>query len=82
MVPLSSVQINEGTDTGVAFVVDRKQVAHKRDVQIGARQQDWIQIRSGIQPGELVITEGSYSLPDGAQVQAGGVQANERGSNQ
>ncbi len=82
VVPLSSVQINEGTDTGVAFVVDRKQVAHKRDVQIGARQQDWIQIRSGIQPGELVITEGSYSLPDGAQVQAGGVQANERGSNQ
>lgn len=71
VVPVAAIQMNEGTDTGVAFVVDQKRIAHKREVQIGARQQDRIQIRSGLQPGEVVVVEGGYSLPDGTEVRTG-----------
>jgi HlyD family secretion protein len=72
VVPAPAVQINEGTETGVVFVIDEKQVAHRREVQVGVAHQGQVQIRSGIQAGELVVTEGAYSLPDGAQVRAGG----------
>lgn len=69
VVPIAAVQVNEGTETGVSIVVDDKRIAHRKDVQIGVRQQDRIQIRSGLQAGELVITEGGYALPDGTEVQ-------------
>ena len=72
VVPTAAVQRNEGTGTGVVFVVDSKQIAHKHDVEIGIRQADRIQIRSGVAAGDSVITEGGYSLPDGAQVRLGG----------
>lgn len=68
VVPVAAVQMNEGTDTGVAFVVDAKHTAHKKEVQVGVRQNDRIQIVSGIQPGDSVVTEGGYALPDGAEV--------------
>lgn len=71
IVPVASVQMNQGTDTGVAFVIDAKHIAHKRDVHVGVRQNDRIQIVSGIEPGDLVITEGAYALPDGAEVSTG-----------
>jgi HlyD family secretion protein len=68
VVPSPAVQVNEGTDTGVVFVVDQKRIAHKRDVTLGLRQADRVQIVSGIEPGELVVTEGGYALPDGTEV--------------
>ena len=68
VIPLSAVQIDEGTNVGVVFVVDQKQIAHRREVQIGIRQQNQIQIRSGITEGEAVVTDGNYALPDGTQV--------------
>ncbi len=71
VVPVSAVQINEGTNSGVAFVIDEKQVAHRREIRVGLKQQDRIQILSGINSGERVVTEGSYALPDGAQVRTG-----------
>ncbi len=71
VVPTAAVQINEGTETGIAIVVDEKRIAHRRDVQIGVRQQNQIQVRSGLQPGELVVTEGGYALPEGTEVRMG-----------
>ncbi len=68
VVPIAAIQVNEGTDTGFAFVVDAKHMAHKRDVQIGIRQQDRVQVRSGLHPGEFVVTEGAYAMPDGVEV--------------
>ncbi len=71
VVPAAAVQINEGTETGVALVVDENRIAHRRDVQIGVRRQNQIQVRSGLQAGELVVTEGGYALPDGTEVRMG-----------
>jgi multidrug efflux pump subunit AcrA (membrane-fusion protein) len=68
IVPAAAIQVNEGTNTGTAFVVDAKHIAHKRDVQIGVRHQDRIQVQSGLQSGEMVVTEGGYGMPDGVEV--------------
>ncbi len=53
------------------MVVDAKNIAHQRDVQAGETVGDVVHILEGVKPGEIVVTEGSYSLPDGAQVKTG-----------
>lgn len=68
LIPKAAVQQEEGTNQGTAFVVDGKHVAHKREVQLGAAQGDLVQITSGVKPGETVVVEGSYGLPDKAEV--------------
>jgi multidrug efflux pump subunit AcrA (membrane-fusion protein) len=72
VVPAAAIQVNEGTDTGSVFVVDGKHVAHKRDVQMGVRLEDQVEIRSGLNAGDLVVIEGGYGLPDWAQVRLPG----------
>jgi HlyD family secretion protein len=42
--------------------------ANKRDVQTGIRQGDQIQIKSGLNAGERVVTTGAYGLPDKTKV--------------
>jgi multidrug efflux pump subunit AcrA (membrane-fusion protein) len=42
--------------------------ANKRDVQTGIRQGDQIQIKSGLNTGERVVTTGAYGLPDKTKV--------------
>jgi RND family efflux transporter MFP subunit len=37
-------------------------------VEVGARQNGWIEIRSGIEAGAQVIADGAYYLSDGARV--------------
>ena len=72
VVPEPAVQRQEGTSNGVVFVVDDKHTAHKREVETGATLEGKVQILKGIKAGEQVVTEGGYSLPDGAQVQLPG----------
>ena len=71
VVPLAAVQFKEGTRTGTVMVVDAKNIAHQREVQAGETMGDVVRIVEGVKPGETVVTEGSYSLPDGAQVKTG-----------
>ena len=68
IVPAAAVQFAEGTRNGVLFVVDPRHIAHKREVETGIAFEDKVQIVKGVAAGEQVITEGAYSLPDGAQV--------------
>jgi HlyD family secretion protein len=42
--------------------------AHQASVKMGVRQGDEMQIISGLQPGQRVITTGAYGLPDGTKV--------------
>ncbi len=71
MVPVAAVQRNEGTNTGVAMVVDSQSVAHKRDIQTGLTYKSKVQILKGLKLGETVVTDGGYSLPDNTQVKTG-----------
>ncbi len=71
-VPKSAVLFNEGTRSGTVMVVDAKHIAHQREVDASTVLDDKVQIVKGINPGELVITEGGYGLPDGTEVKTGG----------
>ena len=50
------------------MVVDGDHAARRREVETGEIADDMVQVIKGIQPGELVIVEGGYGLPEGTQV--------------
>jgi membrane fusion protein (multidrug efflux system) len=51
-----------------AFVLDEKNIAHKRTVQLGQRSQGKVEVLSGIEPGEIIVVDGAMSLQDGMSV--------------
>jgi multidrug efflux pump subunit AcrA (membrane-fusion protein) len=50
------------------MVVDKDSVAHERMVSVGVRQGDRVQIVSGLQEGDQVVTSGGLGLEDEAKV--------------
>jgi len=42
--------------------------AHQKEVKVGLREGDEVQILEGIQAGERVVTSGAYGLPDKAKI--------------
>ncbi len=68
VVPRAAVLLEEGTDEGTAFTVDEKNIAHLKKVKVGIEDEGMFQVLEGLKPGEKVVTEGSYGLPDNAQV--------------
>ncbi len=59
---------NDGTFDSV-FVADEGSVAHQRDIEIGYLTTDNVVVASGVEEGELVVTEARAELQDGAQVE-------------
>jgi multidrug efflux pump subunit AcrA (membrane-fusion protein) len=68
LVPVSALQLEEGTRKGMVLVVDAKNVAHRKEVEVGDVVGEKRVVLSGLKEGEMVITEGGYGLPDGTQV--------------
>jgi len=66
--PLPAVQLVEGTSRGSVLVVDSHKIVHLRQVVTGRIFDGKVQITSGLKPGELVVVEGGYGLPDGTEV--------------
>ena len=62
------MQFVEGTHHGSVAVVDESHTAHIRDVETGESFEGKVQIVKGLSPGETVIVEGGYGLPDGTEV--------------
>lgn len=53
----------------VVYVVDDKQIAHARTVQLGMRTADGgVELRSGVQAGDLMVVRGIEPLSEGAPV--------------
>lgn len=77
VVPSNSVLTAPDGTTSV-MVVGPDQVAHATPVKIGIRQGDDIQILSGVQAGQQVVTQGAYGLPDGAKVTTSSPQPAEK----
>ncbi|MGH9764971.1 MAG: efflux RND transporter periplasmic adaptor subunit, partial [Blastocatellia bacterium] len=72
-VPVSAVTLDAATaGSGSVMVVDDKSIAHEVKVKVGIKSGDSVQITSGLNGGETVVTEGNYALPDGTQVKTGG----------
>jgi multidrug efflux pump subunit AcrA (membrane-fusion protein) len=67
VVPASAL-LNAQGDTGQVMVIDSTSTAQSRDVKTGIQNGQDVQIVSGIKPGEMVITEGAYGLPDKTKV--------------
>src|SRR5690348_3168849 len=50
------------------MLIDSASVAHRTKVETGIEQGDRVQITKGLKPGDLIVGEGAYALPDGTKV--------------
>lgn len=64
------------TDHGyVAYVIDGD-VAHEHILTLGMNTKDgWVEVRSGLKPGDLLVVRGAEALSDGAKVKASPITA-------
>lgn len=76
LVPVTAVRTGPKGD--YVYVIDKDRVAHMRNVQRGLATVDQIQVVSGLQGGELVVTEGGDAVKDGGKVQLAGEKASPR----
>jgi multidrug efflux system membrane fusion protein len=65
-VPLAAMRT--GTNGDYVFVLKEDRTVQLRTVQRGQATADKVQVLSGLQPGERVVTEGADRLKDGARV--------------
>jgi multidrug efflux system membrane fusion protein len=62
------VAVRRGTQGPFVFVVTPKQTAQARPVHVGVTEGGATSIDDGVQPGEVVVTDGADSLRDGSPV--------------
>lgn len=67
VVPAEAVLTAEDGTTSV-MVIGKDQVAHQTPVKTGIHEGSEVQVVSGLAPGEQVVTQGAYGLPDGTKV--------------
>ena len=67
VVPASAL-LNANGEEAQLMVVDAQNQAHSRDVKTGIQTPQQVQIVSGLKPGEIVVSEGGYGLPDKTKV--------------
>lgn len=68
LVPASAILSSPQGGGDMVIVVGADSVAHQRKVVVGIRQGDNVQIASGVNEGEQVITKGGLGLDDNAKV--------------
>ena len=67
VVPAVSL-VNVNGDSAQVMVINSEGVAEARDVKVGIQTPEQAQIVSGLKPGEQVVTQGAYGLPDKTKV--------------
>lgn len=67
VVPASAL-LNASGNKAQVMVIDQQSKAQSRDVQTGIQSQDDVQIVAGLKPGEQVVTQAAYGLPDKTKV--------------
>jgi membrane fusion protein, multidrug efflux system len=50
------------------FVVDTESVAHAREVTIGGRTEQWVEITKGLRAGETIVTFGAFGVSDSSKI--------------
>ncbi|MGH9481469.1 MAG: efflux RND transporter periplasmic adaptor subunit [Terriglobales bacterium] len=60
--------LTDPTGATSVMVVGSDSTAHEREVEVGVREADRVQIVKGVQPGERVVTVGAYGLADNTRV--------------
>jgi cobalt-zinc-cadmium efflux system membrane fusion protein len=59
-VPATAIQQTESG--AVAFVRTADDRFEKRDLTLGVQRADWVEVKSGVTTGEIVVTDGSFGL--------------------
>jgi multidrug efflux pump subunit AcrA (membrane-fusion protein) len=67
LVPSSAILPNDEGETTV-LIVDDKDIAHEKVVQIGVREPEMVQIVAGVEVGQRVVTSGGLGLEDKSKV--------------
>ena len=65
VIPREAVADRNGTSV---VTVIRENKAYETEIVIGAEAKDSVQVLGGLEPGDLVATEGGYGLPEGCVV--------------
>ena len=73
-VPTAAVQ--RGPDGPYVFVIKADNAAEKRGVKLGHEDDLLAIVRSGLQPGEQVVTDGAQRVQDGGKVAIAGPDGN------
>ena len=67
LIPRTALRSTEGEEHGSVVVVSGDQASYRR-VRLGLRDAEHIEIVEGLEPGELVVADGGFTLPDGTRV--------------
>jgi len=67
VIPVSAVLTDSASKTSVMLVKPDNR-AYSQDIETGIREGSFIQVISGLKPGETVIATGAYGLPDKTKV--------------
>jgi HlyD family secretion protein len=67
VIPAVSLLTSEDGKTSV-MVAGSDGRAHQKEVKVGVRQGDQVQIVEGVQAGERVVASGAYGLPDNTKI--------------
>jgi multidrug efflux pump subunit AcrA (membrane-fusion protein) len=68
VIPAAALFQDAVNDSWYVFVEGADGRAHRRPVTLGTRTAERVQIQSGVEPGQVVITSGGYALSDGLRV--------------
>lgn len=68
VVPVATVELEEGSRRGTVLVVDEGGIARRRSVSCGESFDGLVPIETGLEGGEAVVVEGGYGLSDGTRV--------------
>jgi len=68
VVPAAALFQDQGVDRYHVFVIGADGKAHKRDIKVGLRDKDLVQVTDGVKQGDVVVTSGGYALSDGLGV--------------
>jgi RND family efflux transporter MFP subunit len=61
-----------GQDLRRAYVVDEQGIARERRVELGLREGELYEVRSGLEPGDRLVVRGQHGLRDGEPVRVVG----------
>lgn len=67
LIPTAAVLPNDEGET-IVLIVDDKNIAHEKVVQVGLREPEMVQIIAGLDVGERVISSGGLGLEDKSKV--------------
>ncbi len=67
LIPAAAVLPNAEGET-IVLIVDDKNIAHEKVIQIGLREPEMVQIVAGVEIGQRVVTQGGLGLEDKTKV--------------